>query len=62
MNEKIKDCIETNQELKTNLDIATNQLINNCNDLETSHSELKKSRREIDVSSDKKIVIGMKLS
>lgn len=50
LSDKIKDCEHVNEELKANLDTATKQLINNCNDLEYSQTELKKSRREIDVS------------
>lgn len=52
LSDKVIDCEKENDELKTNLDITTRQYNNKCNDFENSQSELKKSRREIDVSSD----------
>lgn len=52
LSDKALDCEKENEELKTNLDITIRQYNNKCNDLENSQSELKKSRREIDVSSD----------
>lgn len=52
LSDKVIDCEKENEELKTHLDITTRQYNNKCNDFENSQSELKKSRREIDVSSD----------
>lgn len=50
MLEKLKNFEDLNLKLKDDLDSATKQLVNNCNDLTYSKTELLKSRREINVS------------
>lgn len=48
--DKLKDADDVNEKLKVELESKTAQLINSFNDLAHSHSELIKSRREINVS------------
>lgn len=48
--EKLRDSEENNLKLKDGLADTTKQLINNSNELAQSQIELKKSRREINVS------------
>lgn len=48
--DKLKDADDLNDKLKVELESKTVQLMNSSNDLAHSHSELIKSRREIDVS------------
>lgn len=48
--DKLKDADDLNEKLKVELESKTVQLINSSNDLAHSHSELIKSRREINVS------------
>lgn len=48
--EKLRDSEENNLKLKDGLADTTKQLINNSNELAKSQIELKKSRREINVS------------
>lgn len=48
--DKLRDTDELNEKLKGELESKTIELINSSNDLAHSHSELMKSRREINVS------------
>lgn len=48
--DKLRDTDELNDKLKEELGCKTLQLINSSNDLAQSHTELLKSRREINVS------------
>lgn len=48
--DKLRDADDLNEKLKEELESKTVQLINSSNDLAHSHSELIKSRREINVS------------
>lgn len=49
MAEKLKTWEESNLKLKNDLEEASKQLINSCNDLTYNKTELIKSRREINV-------------
>lgn len=48
--DRLKDAEELNFRLKDDLEDKAKQLMNNSNELAHSHSELKKSRNEINVS------------
>lgn len=48
--DKLKETDDLNEKLREELESKTVQLINSSNDLAHSHSELIKSRREINVS------------
>lgn len=48
--DKLRDTNELNDKFTVELESKTQQLINSANDLAHSHSELIKSRREINVS------------
>lgn len=50
--DKLRDGDQLNDKLKEELESKTIQLINSSNDLAHSHSELLKSRREINVSNE----------
>lgn len=54
--DKLRDSEENNLKLKDGLADTTKQLINNSNELAHSQIELKKSRREINVSFETKIL------
>lgn len=49
MLEKLKDWEEMNLKIKSDLGVASNQLIGSCTDLANSKMELQKCRNEINV-------------